>query len=434
MQIQTFKRFTYRLRAVLFSPIWIALFQTYLIGVGAAVTAVLFRKGTSGLSLLRLQMSESLPAWLVLPLMGLLGGAIAGVLIEWVEPNAAGSGFPQLEKYFHNASVPLTWRTAFVKLIGGISAIGSGFPLGAEGPSAYMGASIATQLGKWFSSSQARRRLLTATGAGAGIAAAFNAPLGGFAYALAELKWSFTPKVSIPLSVGMMAAEFWGQVFDYQGLDLLAGSDFAVLYQFELGKISYSLIDVPFLIVLGVLAGLLAPIFDCCILKVQYLMQHQWKLRPTVAIGGAGLAIGIITTFVPQNFQESSVLREAVLEGTLDWRLAAIGLFTTFALTVIAAASRAPGGLFASLLTIGGALGLLVNALSNHWLAYDPPTLMIAGMGAFMSAVKRTPISSTIITFELTKNFVVYHPIVISSVISYLTARQLSRKALFSQM
>lgn len=207
-----------------------------------------------------------------------------------------------------------------------------------------------------------------------------------------------------------------------------------MLYQYELKNISYSLIDVPFLIVLGVLAGLLAPLFDRCILTLQYFLQHQWHLRPTITIGGAGLVIGSITTFVPQNFQESSVLRRALLEGSLDWRLSTIGLVTIFILTVIAAASRAPGGLFASLLTIGGALGLLVNALSNHWLAYDPPTLMIAGMGAFMSAVKRTPISSTIITFELTKNFVVYHPIVISSVISYLVARKLSRKSLFSQM
>lgn len=178
MQIKTSSQLLRRLKAVLLSPIWIALFQTYLIGVGASLTAVSFRKGTNGLSLLRLQMSETLPPWLVLPLMGWVGGTIAGALIEWVEPNAAGSGFPQLRKYFHNVSVPLTWRAAIVKLIGGISAIGSGFPLGAEGPSAYMGASIAAQLSQWFSSSQARRRLLTGTGAGAGIAAAFNAPLG----------------------------------------------------------------------------------------------------------------------------------------------------------------------------------------------------------------------------------------------------------------
>ena len=86
------------------------------------------------------------------------------------------------------------------------------------------------------------------------------------------------------------------------------------------------------------------------------------------------------------------------------------------------------------MLTIGGALGVLVNSLVHHWIGYNPPILMIAGMGAFMSAVTRSPLSSIIITLELTKNFLVYHPIMIASVMAYVVARQLSRKSLFEKM
>ncbi|MGK7876794.1 MAG: chloride channel protein [Xenococcaceae cyanobacterium] len=67
-------------------------------------------------------------------------------------------------------------------------------------------------------------------------------------------------------------------------------------------------------------------------------------------------------------------------------------------------------------------------------MGYNPQTLVIAGMGAFMSAVTRAPLSSIIITLELTKNTLLYHPLVISSVIAYLVARQLSRKSLFEKM
>ena len=424
-----------RLKSVFRSPLWIALFQVYLIGVGAALSAVLFRNGMNGLSRLRLELSDSLSPLIILPLIGLVGGAIAGVLVEWVEPSDAGSGFPQLLKYFNDdASVPFNWRTAIVKLISGTLVIGSGFPLGAEGPSAQMGASIASQLGQWFSASEARLRLLIATGAGAGIAAAFNAPLGGFAYALEQLLKDVSPGIIIPLIIGTVVADFWGQVFGYQGLSLLAGSNFVELYKFKLDNISYTAIDVPFLILLGLLAGMLAPLFDRCILRLQFLIHHQWQLRPTIAIAGTGLLIGSIYAFLPHNFRESATLQSALVEGKLDWQVAAAGLVTTLSLTILAAASKAPGGLFSSLLTIGGALGLLLNSLVHHWIGYNPPTLVIAGMGAFMSAVTRSPLSSIIITLELTKNTLLYHPLTISSVIAYLVARQISRQSLFERM
>jgi CIC family chloride channel protein len=287
---------------------------------------------------------------------------------------------------------------------------------------------------RWFSAAEARRRLLIATGAGAGIAAAFNAPLGGFAYALEQLLKDISPSLIVPLIIGTMVADFWGQVFGYQGLRLLAGSNFTVLYEFKLENLTYSAIDVPFLIILGLLAGLLAPLFDRCILKLQFLLQHRWHLRPTMAIAGTGLLIGTIYALVPHNFRDSAALQSALVEGKLNWQVATAGLVTTLCLTILAAASKAPGGLFSSLLTVGGALGLLVNSLAHHWIAYNPPTLAIAGMGAFLSAVTRTPLSAIIITLELTKNFLVYHPLTISSVIAYLVARQLSSKSLFERM
>ena len=423
-----------RLKSVFCSPFSIAFCQVYLIGVGAALSAILFRNGMNGLSRLRLELSDSLPPLIILPLIGLVGGAIAGALVEWVEPSGAGSGFPQLIKFFDGASIPFTWRTAIVKLIGGTIVIGSGFPLGAEGPSAQMGASLASQLSQWFSASEVRRRLLIATGAGAGIAAAFNAPLGGFAFVLEQLLKDVSPGIVIPLMVGTITADFWSHVFGYQGLSLLAGSNFVELYQFKLEHITYNVIDVPFLVLLGLLAGVLEPLGSRFILRLQFLIYHQWQLRPTIAIAGVGLLIGSIYAFTPHNFRESPALQSALVQGKLDWQVAATGLVITMGLTVLAAASKAPGGLFSSTLTVGGALGLLINSIAHHWIGYNPPTLMIAGMGAFLSALTRSPLSSIIITLELTKNTLLYHPLVISSIIAYLVARQISRKSLFEKM
>jgi CIC family chloride channel protein len=100
----------------------------------------------------------------------------------------------------------------------------------------------------------------------------------------------------------------------------------------------------------------------------------------------------------------------------LSWPVALGCLLTTLVPSVLAAVSRAPGEIIAPVLTIGGALELLVNALAHAWLVHIPPTWVVAGMGAFLSAVTRSPLSSVIISLELAENGILYHPQVFSSV------------------
>ena len=143
-----------------------------------------------------------------LPPMGAVGGAVASAIVfsalaVWAgiaivrrfAPEASGSGIPQVEAALHQHR-DLSWpRILWVKFTGGVLAIGGGLTLGREGPTVQMGGAIADGISRAMKVSPADRLTLTAAGAGAGLAAAFNAPLSGLVFVLEEVQRDFRPAV-----------------------------------------------------------------------------------------------------------------------------------------------------------------------------------------------------------------------------------------------
>ena len=121
-------------------------------------------------------------------------------------------------------------KVGLVKLISGIIAIGSGFPLGPEGPSVQMGGSVAWQMAKWLKAPTAFRRVIVAAGGGAGIAAVFSAPLGGFIYAIEELLNSARPLILLLVVITTFIADSSADIIQALGLDPKAGG-----FDFNLG-------------------------------------------------------------------------------------------------------------------------------------------------------------------------------------------------------
>ena len=130
---------------------WPAVVITLVVtSLGAAVTGLLFKTGVGWLGSWRLRLLEIASPWLVLPLLGATGGALSGLLVQQLAPAAAGSGIPHVMRFLSRQRVPMQLRVAVVKLVAGILAIGSGFPLGPEGPSVQMGSSVGWQMARWF--------------------------------------------------------------------------------------------------------------------------------------------------------------------------------------------------------------------------------------------------------------------------------------------
>ena len=132
----------------------------------------------------------------IFPILFSVAGAIASVmLVRRYAPEASGSGIPHLEAVMHRLRT-LNWKRVLpVKFIAGALAIGGGLALGREGPTVQMGASIGDAVSRWTKLSPGERRTLIAAGGGAGLAAAFNAPLAGVIFVLEEIRRDFHPIV-----------------------------------------------------------------------------------------------------------------------------------------------------------------------------------------------------------------------------------------------
>ena len=178
-----------------------------LTGLGASITSISFKTGIYFINNFRLDLLNIFPSFVVFPLFGAIGGALSGFLIKQFAPAAKGSGVSQIMGFLRHKSVPMNLKVGLIKLISGIIAIGSGFPLGPEGPSVQMGGSVAWQMAKWLRAPVAFRRVIVAAGGGAGIAAVFSAPLGGFVYAIEELLNSARPVILLLVLVTTFIAD-----------------------------------------------------------------------------------------------------------------------------------------------------------------------------------------------------------------------------------
>ena len=168
-------------------PKRLAILEAGLIGLLAGLAAVLLKQGIGWLGGWRVHLANEIPAWIALPVIGLVGGFLSGFLIEKFAPEAAGSGIPQVKAALGYVPIALNLRVAVVKIVSTILSLGSGLALGRQGPTVQIGAAIAGQVSLWIPNSPEYQRQLIAAGAAAGLAAGFNAPIAGVLFVIEEL-------------------------------------------------------------------------------------------------------------------------------------------------------------------------------------------------------------------------------------------------------
>jgi CIC family chloride channel protein len=419
----------------------LAIFEACAIGIVSGLAAVLLKQGIGLVGTWRVQMSYQAPAWLVLPLMGLIGGGLSGLLLERLAPEASGSGIPQVKAALANIPIALNLRVALVKLLSVILALGAGLNLGRQGPTVQVGAALAAQLSQWIPTSPDYRRQLIAAGAAAGLAAGFNAPIAGVLFVVEEFLQDFS---GLTLGTAILAS-FVGAVVSR----LLGGQGLNLDLETTPYLTSFSLQDVPFFLILGLLAGLLGVLFSKGIFVSLTFFRRVVKLGLPWKIGLAGLISGTVIAFLSllsADFRDSTALQELVSTGDATWSLTLLALIVRFLLTLVAYGAGTPGGLFAPSLILGGALGHLVG-LAAHGLedsvgiplgvpvGISPTTTYaLAGMGAFFSAVTRGPITAIVIVFEITTNFNLVLPLMIGSVIAYLISDRVATGSIYKRL
>ena len=415
-----------RLRQWLLPRRRLAIAEACLIGIVSGLSAVLLKQSVGWFGSLRIQASHLLPPSLVLPAIGLSLGLLCGFLIEWLEPEATGSGVPQIKGALALFPITLNLRMALVKLLSSILSLSAGLTLGRQGPTVHIGAALAAQFSHWVPTSPDHRRQMIAAGAGAGLAAGFNAPLAGILFVVEELLRDLS---NLTLGTAILAS-FIGAVISR----LLGGRSLELNLQLTHLQSSFIAPEIPFYVLLGILSGLLGALFHQGLLASLTLYQRL-NLSLPIKIGLAGMICGCVVALLPPDFRDNSGLREILITGKASWQFTSVAFVAYFILTLVSYGSGAPGGLFHPSLILGAALGYLVGVAQYHLLGLGlPANYALAGMGAFFSAVSKVPVTAIVIVFEMTTNFNLVLPLMITCGISYLIADKLSKGSLYQRL
>jgi chloride channel protein, CIC family len=328
--------------------------------------------------------------------------AVAAWLVRRFSPQAEGSGIPNVELVARGELPTPPYRLVPVKFLGGLLAIGSGLALGREGPSVQMGASTAHLLGKLFRRNEDECKTLLAAGAGAGLATAFNAPIGGAVFVLEELVRRFdtrTTVVTLGASAGAIAVArvLLGDAPDFH-VEPLPYPGFGT---------------VPIHLALGIVAGCAGVAYNRTILGTLAVADrlHRWPVELRAALVGA--AIALLAWFAPGVVGGGDAITQRTLSGTETVAMLSVVFLIRFGLGPLSYAAGTPGGLFAPILVLGSQSGLLFGVLCHQWfpaLAPHPPALAIVGMAAFFTAVVRAPLTGIVLVTEMTASFTLLLP------------------------
>jgi CIC family chloride channel protein len=367
---------------------------------------------------------QRLPWWARLTIPA-LGGAIAGLILifgqrltrmqsstDYMEAIAIGTG-------------RLPVRASLIKSAAALFSIGSGGSIGREGPMVQLAAVLASVVGRWRKFTPPQLRLLVACGASAGIASAYNAPIAG-SFFVAEIILGTIAMESLgPLVVSAVVATLTVQVLSAAHV-LYKVPPFQPVSPLEMG--SY--------LVLGLLAGVLAPVFLLSLRRAERFFVAL-KLPIVARLAFGGLVVGAIAINVPQVCGNGYSVVVEILNGDFLW-MQILGIFACKWLATMASfGSGAPGGVFTPSLFMGAGAGLLFGTGMHHvWPAgaHDPVAFALVGMGAFLSAASHAPVMAVIMLFEMTLSYDIILPLLLCSVIAYYTAKSLEGASLYSEV
>ncbi len=401
-----------------------------LIGLLVGLVVVAFRYLLEQAEMLRYVVYRYLEAghWTltILWFFGLFVIAYILNLIVKVEPMAAGSGIPQVKGTILG-SMKMNWLKVLInKFIGGVLAIGAGLSLGREGPSIQLGAVIGQGLSRKLGRSRMEERYLLTSGASAGLAAAFNAPLAGVIFSLEELHKNFSPTVlmsavAAALTAVVVSRHFFGfnPIFDFVGLPI-----FPVRY--------YGII-----ILLGIFIGFLGIAFNRVLIKTLNLYEQQGLLSGMGKIALPLVVAGIIGFFLPEVLGGGNNLVDLLASQPFSLKILFILLITKFLFTMFSYGSGVPGGIFLPMLVIGALAGSVFSHILIALGQLDPyysTNIIVLSMAAYFSAVVKAPITGSILIMEMTGSFSHMLSLIVVSMIAYLIADIAKIKPIYEEL
>ncbi len=403
-----------------------------IVGIGTGLGAVMFRFLIQGVEWVGYDWFPSITqqwgkAYVVI--IPAIGGLIVGPLIYFFAREAKGHGVPEVMEAVALKGGRIRPVVAVVKSLASSISIGSGGSVGREGPIVQIGSALGSSLGQKLGLSDDRIRNLVACGAAGGIAATFNAPIAGVVFALEIILGQFSVRYFSSVVVSAVTASIIGRaVFgDVPAFHIPIEYGIASLWEFA------------FYPILGVLAALVGVAFVRLLYWTEDLFE-KWKGVPEWAQPMAGgILLGVIALVypgitgitwerMPQIYNVGYGVIESALTNQLTVKVTLFLLVLKMIATSLTLGSGGSGGIFAPALFMGAMFGVAfeisVKTIFPGLLA-PAGAYALVGMAALFAATAHAPLTAILILFELTGDYQIMLPLMLTVVIATLVAQAL---------
>ena len=365
----------------------------------------------------------------------IIGGLIVVFLVQRFAPEAKGHGVPEVMDSIFYGGGNIRWQVAVIKSLASALSIGSGAAVGREGPIIQIGAALGSAFSQAIRLSHWQKVTLLSAGAGAGIAATFNTPLGGVLFALEILLPEVSNRTFLPVVIATGSATLLGRI--------LIGPDPAFIVpeiQFPSAQ-SFTFQEGLAFVILGVLCGIAAWAF----IRLLVVMEDAFPKLPGNAytqnvVGMA--AIGLMMVVLTRVFGHSYIdgVGYGVIQSVLNDKMSAAGLLALlFGLkllaTTISLGSGASGGIFSPSLYLGATLGAAFAAVAGLALPHaglTGPSAAIVGMAAMVGAGTGGVMTAIIMVFEMTRDYAIIVPVIVAVAVAAGVRRALIGETIYT--
>ena len=355
-----------------------------------------------------------------------LGSLSTGYLLWRYFPFARGSGIPQTKFALFINDGRIMFRTVVGKFFCCSASLASGIALGREGPSVQVGAGLASVVTRNLGLSPKLVKALVPAGCAAALAAAFNTPIAAVLFSLEEIMGDLHAEVLG--SVVLSSATSW------LVLHLVLGDDplFHVAAYQAVHPVEFAVYAA-----LGVVGGLGSVCFVKLLLGLRARFMRLPKrtvwFQPVVG----GLTVGILGYFVPEVLGVGYNQVEKVLNGDIVVKMVVLFAVLKIVATAVCYASGNAGGIFGPALFIGSMMGAAVGGIAHTWFpnyTAGPGAYALVGMGTAFAGIVRTPLTSVFMIFEITRDYTIIVPLMISNMIAFFISYKLQRMPIYEAL
>jgi CIC family chloride channel protein len=352
-----------------------------------------------------------------------IGGLIVGPLVYFFAREAKGHGVPEVMEAIALKGGVIRKRVVVVKTLASAICIGSGGSVGREGPIVQIGSAVGSTLGQFMKVSADRMRILVGCGAAAGIAATFNAPIAGSMFALEIVLGDFGLATFSPIVISSVVATAVSRYY-------LGDTPAFIVPVYEL----VSAWELPMYLSLGFFCALVGITFTKTLYKIEDLFDEIKFPEYLKGIIG-GLLLGAGSLVFPQILGVGYGAIDIALMQKLAWWVLLILVPGKILATSITIGAGGSGGIFAPSLFLGAMAGGFFGTVVHYLfpgITASPGAYSIVGMGAVVAATTHGPLSAMLILFEMTGDYKIILPLMLSCIIAAIAAGQLLRDSIYT--